>query len=97
MLKLEPLFNRVIVEREIVEERTEGGIYIPEQAKEKPMRGKVVAVGPGKPLPSGELQKVPVSPGDEILFGKYAGSSVTVEGKDLLLLLDDDIFAIIRP
>lgn len=95
-MEITPIFNRVFVEREIVDEKTKSGLFIPEQAREKPMRGKVIAVGPGKHLDNGTLRPVPVKVGDSVLYGKYAGSSVTVMGREILLLIDEDIFGIVE-
>lgn len=91
--KLTPLFSRVIIEKEIAATQTPGGLYIPEQATDIPMRGTVVAVGPGKILPNGEIQKMTLKVGDKVVFGKYAGSEVAIEKKKLLLLLEEDVFA----
>ncbi len=92
-MKLEPLYDRVIVERIHEDEISPGGLYIPEQAKERPFRGRVLAVGRGRVLSNGEILPPTIKEGDEIVFGKYAGSEVKIEGKHLLLLKEDDIFA----
>lgn len=95
-LNLVPLFDRLIVEREIAEEKTAGGLYFPEAAKEKPMLGTVVACGAGKIRDDGTLQPMTIKEGDKILFGKYAGSVVSFKGRELLLLIESDVFAILK-
>lgn len=93
-LKIRPLHDRIIVER-LEEERTSpGGIVIPDTAKEKPVRGKVVAIGTGKLLDNGEIRKLDVKVGDKILFGKYSGTEVTVDSQELLVMREDDIMAV---
>ena len=89
-IKITPLADRVIIEASPAEERTAGGIIIPDTAKEKPQRGKVVALGNGKPD-----EPMTVKEGDVVLYGKYAGTEVTVEGKDYLIMRESDIFAIV--
>lgn len=93
--KLQPLYDRVVVKR-IEEERTAGGIVIPDTAAEKPIRGKVVAAGPGKTLESGKSQPLTVKVGDEVLFGKYAGTEVKAGGVEYLVMREDDIMAVIK-
>ena len=94
-MNIRPLHDRVIVKR-MEEERTSlGGIVIPDTAQEKPMIGEVVAVGNGKVLDSGETRKPDVSPGDRILFGKYSGTEVKLDGKDYLMMKEDDVMAIL--
>jgi chaperonin GroES len=95
-MKIQPLQDRVIVRRLEEEEKTRGGIIIPDTAKEKPMEGKVVAVGPGKVLDSGNKVKLTVKKGDRILFGKYAGTEIKIEGEDYLIMREDDILGIIE-
>ncbi len=95
-IKLDPLDDRVVVKRLEAEEKTVGGIVLPDTAKEKPQKGEVVAVGPGKLLDSGERAKPEVKPGDRILFGKYTGSEVKVEGEELLIMRESDILAILE-
>lgn len=93
---IKPLSNRVLVKR--VEEEmqtTAGGIIVPDTAKEKPQRGKVVAVGPGRLSEDGTRIKVDVKAGDEILFGKWSGSEITIDGEEYLFMKDDDILAIL--
>jgi chaperonin GroES len=94
-MKIKPLQDRVIVERLEEEEKTAGGIIIPDSAKEKPQQGKVVAVGPGKVLEGGTKLDMTVKAGDKVLFGKYAGSEVKIDGQELLIMREDDILGII--
>ena len=91
--KIRPLHDRVIVKRIEEEEKSKGGIIIPDTAKEKPQEGKVVAVGPGKVAESGERIKPEVKKGDRVLYGKYSGTEVTVDGEELLILRESDILA----
>jgi len=93
-MKIKPLSDRVVVEPLQAEEKTTGGIYLPDTAKEKPQMGKVVAVGPGKTADTGELIKPEVKVGDKVLYGKYSGTDVTVDGKDYLIVRESDILAI---
>ena len=95
MAKLRPLHDRIIVERLPEDEKTAGGIYIPESAKEKPQRGKVVAVGNGKVLEDGKIRPVDLKEGDVVLFGKYAGTEVKIDNADRLIMREDDILAVI--
>lgn len=95
-MKIRPLQDRIIVKRVEGEEKTAGGIIIPDNAKEKPMEGKVIAVGNGKVLDDGKLSKPEVKVGDRILFGKYAGSEVKIDGTEHLILREDDILGIIE-
>ncbi len=92
-MKLNPLDDRVVVELVEAEETTPGGIVLPDTAKEKPQRGRVIAVGPGRLLDSGERCPVSVSVGEEVLFGKYSGTDVEVDGKELKVLRESDILA----
>jgi len=94
-LKLKPLGDRVIVERLGAKEKSQGGLYLPDTAQEKPQEGKVMAVGPGKTLKSGKLVAPTVKAGDRILFGKYSGSELKVDDKEYVFLNEDDILAII--
>ena len=96
MKGLRPLGDRILVKRVKEEERTKGGIIIPDTAKEKPQEGKIVAVGKGKRDDSGKLIPIEVKAGDKILFGKYSGSEFKLEGEDLLILREDDILGIIE-
>jgi chaperonin GroES len=95
-LKIRPLHDRVIIKR-LDEERTSpGGIVIPDSATEKPIKGKVVAVGKGKILENGEVRALDVKVGDNILFGKYSGTEVKVDGDDLLVMREEDVMAVIE-
>ena len=94
-LKLRPLHDRVIVQREEEERTSPGGIVIPDTATEKPIQGKVLAVGNGKILDSGDVRALDVKVGDKILFGKYSGTEVKVEGEDLLVMREEDIMAVV--
>ena len=96
-IKIRPLHDRVVVRRVEEETTTAGGIVIPETAsKEKPMRGEVIAVGLGKVLDNGDMRAVDVKVGDTILFGKYAGTEVKIEGDELVVMREDDIMGIIE-
>ncbi len=95
-MKIRPLQDRVIVKRIEEEERTKGGIIIPDTAKEKPMEGKVISVGKGKVADDGKLIKPEVKEGDRILFGKYSGTEVKIDGEELLIMREDDILGIIE-
>jgi len=95
-MKIRPLQDRVIVKRLDEEEKTKGGIIIPDTAKEKPMEGLVVAVGKGKTTEDGKLIKPDVKAGDRILFGKYAGTEVKIDGEERLIMREDDILGIIE-
>jgi len=95
-MKLRPLHDRVIVERLEEEEKTAGGIIIPDTAKEKPQQGRVIAVGKGKVLENGQVIPLAVKEGDRVLFGKYAGADIKIEGDEHLIMREDDILAIIE-
>jgi len=95
-VKVKPLDDRVLVEQGEAEEVTAGGIVLPDAAQEKPQRGKVIAVGPGRLLDSGERGKPSVKVGDEVFYGKYAGSDVEVDGNKYVILKENDILAIIE-
>lgn len=92
-MMLKPLDDRVVVEPSSAEETTAGGIVLPDSAKEKPQRGKILAVGPGRLLDSGERSTLSVKVGDEVLFGKYGGTEIEVDGKDIKILRESDILA----
>lgn len=94
-MKLRPLQDRILVKRLEAESKTASGIIIPDNAKEKPMEGEVIAVGNGKTLSDGTLSKPDVVVGDKILFSKYAGSEVKLEGVDHLILREDDILGVL--
>jgi chaperonin GroES len=95
-MALKPLHDRVLVQRLDSEEKTKGGIIIPDSAKEKPLEGKVIAVGDGKVLEDGKKQPLVVKTGDKILFGKYAGTEIKVDGEEMIILREDDILAIVE-
>jgi chaperonin GroES len=95
-MKLRPLHDRVIVKRVEEEKLSAGGIVIPDSATEKPIRGKVLSVGNGKVLENGEVRKLDVKAGDTVLFGKYSGTEVKVDGDELLVMREDDIMAVIE-
>jgi len=94
-MKIKPLADRVVIKALEADEKTSGGIYLPDTAKEKPQMGKVVAAGPGKISENGELIKMEVKVGDTVLYGKYSGTDITLEGKDYLIVRESDILAII--
>ena len=91
--KLRPLDDRVVVQPVEAEERTAGGIVLPDAAREKPQRGKVVAVGPGKLLDNGQRGQLSVAVGDEVIYGKYGGTDIEVEGDEVKILRETDILA----
>jgi chaperonin GroES len=95
-MKVKPLHDRVIVKRVEEEEKTKGGIIIPDTAKEKPVEGKVIAVGDGKVGDDGKKIKLEVKAGDRVLFGKYAGTEINIEGEEHLIMREDDIIAIVE-
>lgn len=94
-MKLKPLNDRVLVKRLESEEKTAGGLYIPDTAKEKPSKGEVVAVGPGKIAENGSRIEMAVKKGDEVLFNKYAGTEIKLDGVEHLVMREEDILAII--
>jgi chaperonin GroES len=94
-MKVRPLHDRVLVKRIEEEEKTTGGIIIPDTAKEKPMQGKVIAVGKGKVTEDGKVLSLDVKKGDRVLFGKYSGTEVTIDGEEHLIMREDDILAVI--
>ena len=95
-MKIRPLQDRIIVKRVEEEEKTKGGIIIPDTAKEKPMEGKVIAVGKGKLLEDGKIHPVDVKAGDRVLFGKYAGTEVKIGEEEHLIMREDDILGVIE-
>ena len=95
-MEIRPLHDRVIVKRVEEEEKTKGGIIIPDTAKEKPIEGKIIAVGEGKILENGKKQPLEVKKGDKVLFGKYAGTDIKIEGEEHLIMREDDIIAIVE-
>ena len=94
-LKLNPLANRVVVKAAEAEEKTKGGIILPDTAKEKPVEGTIVAAGPGKISDNGELVKMTVKVDDKVLYGKYSGTEVTIDGEEYLIMRESDVFAIV--
>ncbi len=94
-MNLKPLQDRVVVKPAEAEEVSKGGIILPDTAQEKPQQGEVMAVGPGKVADSGELIKPQVKKGDKILYGKYSGTEITVDGEEYLIVRESDIFAIL--
>ncbi len=97
MANIKPLYDRVVVKPvEEAEEKTPSGIIIPDTAKEKPSEGEVVAVGEGKLLENGEIKPLKVKVGDKVIYSKYAGNDIVVDGEDLIILREDDILAIIE-
>ena len=95
-MKIRPLQDRIIVKREDGEETTSGGIIIPDSAKEKPQEGKVIAVGKGKINEDGKLQPLDVKKGDKILFSKYAGTEINIEGEEHLIIREDDVLGVVE-
>ena len=94
-MKIRPLHDRVIVKRVEEEQVSRGGIIIPDTAKEKPIKGKVVAAGPGRRLDNGEVRALTVKEGDVVLFSKYGGTDVKIDGEDHLILREDDILGVL--
>ena len=95
MSSIKPLYDRVVIKRMEEEKLSAGGIVIPDTATEKPIKGEVVAVGTGKVLDNGQVRAPQVKVGDKVLFGKYSGTEVKLDGTDLLVVKEDDIFAIL--
>jgi len=95
-MKIKPLQDRIIVKRLEEEEKTKGGIIIPDAAKEKPQEGKVIAVGDGKVLENGQKFAMTVKVGDKILFGKYSGTEIKIDGEEHLILREDDVLGILE-
>lgn len=94
-IKIKPLADRVMVEAAPAEEKTAGGIIIPDTAKEKPQKGKIVAIGTGKVSEEGKLTPLQVKIGDDVLYGKYSGTEISLEGHDYLIMRESDIYAVI--
>ncbi len=94
-MKFRPLHDRLLVKRLEEEEKTKGGIIIPDSAKEKPMEGKIIATGKGKKLEDGKISALDVKVGDKVLFSKYAGTDIKIDGEDYLIMREDDILGII--
>ncbi|MGH8530527.1 MAG: co-chaperone GroES [Nevskiales bacterium] len=95
-MKMRPLHDRVIIERLEAETKSAGGILIPDNAAEKPIKGKVVAVGKGKILEDGKVRPLDVKVGDKVLFGKYSGTEVKMDGKELLVMREEDLMAVLE-
>ncbi len=95
-MKIRPLQDRIIVKRIAEEETTKGGIIIPDSAKEKPQEGKVIAVGKGKVNDEGKIQKLDVKKGDKVLFSKYSGTEINIEGKEHLIIREDDVLGVVE-
>lgn len=95
-MNIRPLHDRIIVKRMEEERMSAGGIVIPDSAAEKPSKGEVIAVGNGKQLDNGEIRALDLKAGDQILFGKYSGTEVKVDGQDLLVMKEDDVMAVIE-
>jgi chaperonin GroES len=95
-MKIRPLQDRIIVKRVEEEETTKGGIIIPDTAKEKPQEGKVIAVGKGKANEDGKLQPLDVKKGDKVLFSKYAGTEINIEGVEHLIIREDDVLGVVE-
>jgi len=95
-MKIKPLYDRILVKRLEEQEKTAGGLYIPDTAKEKPMEALVVAVGAGKVQENGSLRKLEVKAGDKVLFSKYSGSDIKIDGAEHLILREDDVLAVIE-
>lgn len=93
---LVPMNDRILVKRDEEEERSVGGIVIPDTAKEKPVRGTVVAVGQGKRLKSGQIQALTIKKGDKLYFGKYSGTEIKLDGEEYLIMREDDVLALIK-
>ena len=95
-MAVKPLDDRVLVKQSQAEERTSGGIVLPDTAKEKPQRGKVIAVGPGKLLDSGKRGEMGVKKGDEVFYGKYSGTEIKIDGTEYLIMRVDDILGVLE-
>jgi chaperonin GroES len=96
MTKIKPLQDRIVIKRIEEEEKTKGGIIIPDSAKEKPQEGRVVAIGDGKTLETGKKAPLTVKPGDKILFGKYSGTEIKIDGEEHLIMREEDVLAIVE-
>lgn len=94
-MSIRPLHDRVLVRRLEEETKSAGGIYIPDSAAEKPSQGEVLAVGPGKKLENGDIQSMDLSVGDKVLFGQYAGSAVKLDGEELLIMSESEVFGVV--
>jgi chaperonin GroES len=96
MGKIQPLADRVLVKVLEAEEKTKGGIVLPDTAKEKPQQAEVIATGKGRPTDDGQMSPLEVKPGDKVLFGKYSGTEITVDADEYLILKEEDILAIVK-
>jgi chaperonin GroES len=94
-MKIRPLHDRVVIRRTEEERKSPGGIVIPDNAQEKPIQGEVIAVGHGKPLDNGQIRPMDVKVGDKVLFGKYSGSEVKIDGQEVLVMREEDIMAVL--
>jgi chaperonin GroES len=95
-MKIRPLHDRVVIKRVEEETKSAGGIVLPGSAAEKPSRGEVVAVGPGKALDNGEVRAMGVKAGDKVVFGQYAGSTIKIDGQELLIMAETEIFGVLE-
>jgi chaperonin GroES len=95
-MRIRPLQDRLVVSRIAEEEKTKGGIIIPDTAKEKPVEGKVLAVGNGRVLEDGSVRKLDIKVGDRVLFNKYGGTEVKIDGEELLILREDDVLGVVE-
>ena len=95
-MNIKPLHDRVVIKRMEEERMSSGGIVIPDTAAEKPIKGEIVAVGEGKPLDNGQIRALKVKVGDKVLFGKYSGTEVKLDGTDYLVVREDDVFAVLN-
>ena len=95
-MKVRPLYDRILIKRLDIEEKTKGGIIIPETAKEKPQEGKVISVGKGKLLEDGSIRPLDVKVADRILFGKYGGTEINIEGEEYIILREDEVLAVVQ-
>jgi chaperonin GroES len=94
-MKIRPLYDRIVVKRLEQEEQMQGGLYIPDSAKEKPQEGEVVSVGKGKRMEDGKVVPLDVQPGDRILFGKYSGSDIKLDGEEYLIMREDEVLGVL--
>ncbi len=95
-MEIKPLADRIVVKPEVPEEKTKGGIILPDTAKEKPVVGTIVAVGPGKRSDDGKIQPMEVKVGDKVLYGKYSGTEITIKGEEYLIMRESDLFGIVN-
>ena len=93
-MKIHPLADRIVIKPAEAEEKTKGGLYVPDTAKEKPVWGEVIAAGPGKTTEEGKKVPMEVKVGDKVLYGKYSGTEITIDGQEVLIMRESDIFAI---